>query len=730
MPMPKPPKLKSPSDVAESGDPYSCQRTGIYFCTHKGFNNWYGEHMAKFFGEPVLQFRRKKKKSLDVESSVKDIIAASAKPTKRLGSSESQGRLGRSKSRSDSRGRKEAAQVPRSKSPTKKGNRNISSAPASRLVGKTKKKNPGLTENNKKKTQPPPPQQAGAKAANRMVQTYPQKRVHSANAAGNVSSSRNTKGKKKKLLQRATKEFLPEKKVAAKQSAKPASAATSGKLFNSTDNAMEVLKNYVNQNGDGDLENLMESVDKREVSAAVLTLTNKSASPEVAVRLAQAGVVRKVIKLMKLELCGPWALHALLCMNNLSAFLLRSKTARTKYFSQPIMASLLKHVGMTVVAIVLEASGRDEESAVALAKAAVQLITTIAQASEDDTEMSELFRTHGGLHILLLLSYNKNMKEVGKMARILLGRFKNTEMAALKGSANVLGNGNDLISKIFHENLDKELEKRESLKSHQTSAFKRQRGEALKAHNLVEERRKKNLEFLKSQDEKSRELREKIMKRVESVNEKKRVEDEAERERIALKVKQRREALVEKRKEMDCLMQEKEAREKEERKRKAKEQSRVAREKEVLNEDKVKMWLESKRNEKKKRYQDEISRQKSEHEQNLKSLQQMRKQMDDVLARARQPRSPRRHKTISRRAGSRSPRSNSRIAKKGLKLLEGGISPPRINGKNFFPPLSLVGSSLKDSKSVSSSVENFDPTNIMRSPPSPIRVKPPSPARF
>ena len=129
---------------------------------------------------------------------------------------------------------------------------------------------------------------------------------------------------------------------------------------------------------------------------------------------------------------------------------------------------------------------------------------------QDDTEMSELFRTHGGLHILLLLSYNKNMKEVGKMARILLGRFKNTEMAALKGSANVLGNGNDLISKIFHENLDKELEKRESLKSHQTSAFKRQRGEALKAHNLVEERRKKNLEFLKSQDEKSRELRENI----------------------------------------------------------------------------------------------------------------------------------------------------------------------------------------------------------------------------
>ena len=60
-------------------DPYSCLSSSIYFCTHLGFNNWYQEHLTKFFGEVEYVPRRRKKKKLDMGSSVHDILATSTK---------------------------------------------------------------------------------------------------------------------------------------------------------------------------------------------------------------------------------------------------------------------------------------------------------------------------------------------------------------------------------------------------------------------------------------------------------------------------------------------------------------------------------------------------------------------------------------------------------------------------------------------------------------------------
>ena len=45
----------------------------------------------------------------------------------------------------------------------------------------------------------------------------------------------------------------------------------------------------------------------------------------------------------------------------------------------------------------------------------------------------------------------------------------------------------------------------------------------------------------------------------------------------------------------------------------------------------MKLWLENKKKETKKKYDLEIKAQQREHEQNLKALQHMRKQMDDII---------------------------------------------------------------------------------------------------
>ena len=182
---------------------------------------------------------------------------------------------------------------------------------------------------------------------------------------------------------------------------------------------MSTLKNYILQCGHDADDNydLIDAVDKRDVTAAIGVLTNKSSPPEVAVRLAQHGMVKTMIRLLMLEDCPPWATHTLLCLNNLSAFLLRAATAKLKYLNPQIMAALFSAVGKNVQAVLLQTVERRIHS---VGKAAMQLMGTIVQASEDDREMSKTFVRHGGLHMLLLLSHHEEMKEAAKMARIML----------------------------------------------------------------------------------------------------------------------------------------------------------------------------------------------------------------------------------------------------------------------------------------------------------------------
>ena len=168
------------------------------------------------------------------------------------------------------------------------------------------------------------------------------------------------------------------------------------------------------------------------------------------------------------------------------------------------------------------------------------------------------------------------------------------------------------------------------------------------------------------------------------------------------------------------------------------------------NEEKVKEWLEHKRSEKKKKHQEELHLQQREHEENLKALQAMRKQMDDVLARAKN-RSPRQRRgansdentSANRGKSKRKPRKNSPYAEvfglnadgttisidhsqtNRIKMVGVIKSPPRIKRDTSFPPL---GSSLDTS--IGTSTESFDPSTVTPSPPSPIRVKPPSPSRY
>ena len=730
MPMPKPRKLQKPEDVANSGDPYSCQRTEIYFCNHKGFNAWYEEHMSKFFGESTVA-RKPKKKSIDIESSVKDIIAAAAapkqKPKRRNDAGAGNKNAARTREqRQTSRSKTPTNQRQRSKSPTKTqgSHRSVSSAPTSRAT----------------KVDP-------------LHQTYPSRRSNSAEFQNNGRAAQAQPSSKNQRP--PTKEFLPAMMTGnvadpppppSHQTGETSSAkASHGKLFSPVENAMTTLKNFILQCGHDADDNydLIDAVGTRDVTAAIGMLTNKSSTPEVAVRLAQHGMVKTLIKLLMLEDCAPWATHTLLCLNNLSAFLLRSATARLKYLNPQIMAALLSTVGKNVQAILLQAAERNIHS---VGKAAMQLMGTIVQASEDDPEMSKTFVRHGGLHMLLLISHHEDLKEAAKMARIMLGRFGDKALRSLPS----IYEEHPAMSALFFENLEKELEKREEFKNRHQHSLKQQRDEKLKAHVLVEERRIKTQEFLQAQDEKAKALRAKISKRMESVMEKQQKEEEFERARLEALAVEKRNSLVEKRKEIDRMQQEKEEQEKDAKRRQAREKFRVEMEKERRNEEKVKEWLEHKRSEKKKKHQEELHLQQREHEENLKALQAMRKQMDDVLARAKN-RSPRQRRgatsdentSANRGKSKRKPRKNSPYAEvfglnadgttisidhsqtNRIKMVGVIKSPPRIKRDTSFPPL---GSSLDTS--IGTSTESFDPSTVTPSPPSPIRVKPPSPSRY
>ena len=115
---------------------------------------------------------------------------------------------------------------------------------------------------------------------------------------------------------------------------------------------------------------------------------------------------------------------------------------------------------------------------------------------------------------------------------------------------------------------------------------------------------------------------------------------------------------------------------------KQKEDLKLSMEKEKKNEEMMKLWLENKKKETKKKYDLEIKAQKREHEQNLKSLQLMRKQMDDIIKKNKKAKNPA-YKAKNRQ--SQSPRQKRAFAGTGLVLKANSIDKPKVS---TFPQLS------------------------------------------
>ena len=96
----------------------------------------------------------------------------------------------------------------------------------------------------------------------------------------------------------------------------------------------------------------------------------------------------------------------------------------------------------------------------------------------------------------------------------------------------------------------------------------------------------------------------------------------------------------------------------------------------------MKLWLENKKKETKKKYDQEIKAQQREHEQNLKALQFMRKQMDDIIRKNKKAKNSGHN---SKNRPSQSPRQKRAVAGSGLVLKANSIDKPK---GSTFPQLS------------------------------------------
>ena len=233
---------------------------------------------------------------------------------------------------------------------------------------------------------------------------------------------------------------------------------------------------------------------------------------------------------------------------------------------------------------------------------------------------------------------NSGDVEASKLSRVMLGKFSNDELNALLLSTSLFAssfNKNDsnaIITNTLAENVTKEIEKRDALKQRHKLALTRERNVALKAHEAVEQRRKKQSEFINNVDEKSLLLRDKIKKRMEVINARKEKAEQMEKEKVQEEMQRKRQELIKKRKEIDEFQRRKREKEREKRKLKEEEELRISIEKEKKNEEMMKAWLENKKKETQKKHEEEIKKQQREHEQNLEALQLMRKQMEKILA--------------------------------------------------------------------------------------------------
>ena len=79
--------------------------------------------------------------------------------------------------------------------------------------------------------------------------------------------------------------------------------------------------------------------------------------------------------------------------------------------------------------------------------------------------------------------------------------------------------------------------------NHQGS-LSRERNVALKAHEAVEQRRKKQSEFINNVDEKSLLLRDKIKKRMEVINARKEKAEQMEKEKVQEEMQRKRQELI------------------------------------------------------------------------------------------------------------------------------------------------------------------------------------------
>ena len=711
----KPPKLQTPAEVANSGDPYSCLSSSIYFCTHLGFNNWYQEHLTKFFGEVEYVPRRRKKKKLDMGSSVHDILATSTKSNSNgrakssgMDRSNSSNNIIKKKQSKTSRNNNETtkgkknSKRTRSKSPIKVPRRDVSSAPAKRSSKKRPSNHDNNNNNNYTKN-------------NKTLSTSPvveDKLYHSMSSTKTSKSSSNKnlqkaygssmKGKQISLRKTKVKAFLPEKKKPNEDAKRTINTserketAVNGKKMTlaTTENCIKTIKLFISQNGKGDENDLINSVDEKDVVAAVRNLTSKSAAPEVTVKLAQQQLVKSLLLLLKVQTVAPWTVYSLLCLTNMTAFLLRSRTARDKYFTINIIQHMFQMIGTNTIECILQ---NDDNNTYALSvlKASVKLLSTITQASEGDARFEEAFKTHGGLHTLVLASQCHDV-EASKLSRVMLGKFSNDELNALLLSTSLFAsssNKNDsnaIITNTLAENVTKEIEKRDALKQRHKLALSRERNVALKAHEAVEQRRKKQSEFINNVDEKSLLLRDKIKKRMEVINARKEKAEQMEKEKVQEEMQRKRQELIKKRKEIDEFQRRKREKEREKRKLKEEEELRISIEKEKKNEEMMKAWLENKKKETQKKHEEEIKKQQREHEQNLEALQLMRKQMEKILAKNK-------HKSKNnnkkKKSSSKSPRrkrdevDNVR-GKVGLKFKVTNVNKPSsTNSGSSFPPL-------------------------------------------
>ena len=559
----KPPKLYTPEEVSDSGDPYSCLRTSIYFCTHRGFNNWYEEHLTKFFGEVTQVRRKKKKKALDMGSSVHDIVAAAtskgngsaknsvkkaSKPLIERSNSSSKVRLPKKAKRQDSSSsvNRQSSRT-RSKSPIKV-KRNVSSAPAERAY----KKQPKDASRKVK------PRDELSFSAHPRLESSATSKSETKNAPDTMMS----KSRKKQI-----KEFLPEKKLKLPAKKEMTEARKTNKKVQSSlpkegksvlvtsESCMQKLQEFLDKYNAESIHESHNTADTRDIVIAVKVLASKCVSPEVTVRLAQQHLVKKMLQLLKLQPIAPWTVYSILCLVNMLSFLLRSSTAKNKYFTINIIQTIFQVIGATTVASMLE----DSDTSDSALKACMKLLASISQASEGDVKFSATLKTHGGLHALVLASQSKN-EEASKQARLMLGKFKSDELNALisstlllasSDSASYISKNSSTITDLLKKNVNLELERRDFLEKRHKIALQRERRMATKAHEEIERRRKKQSEFINSVDAKSLQQRDKIKKRMEAIHAKDELKEEMERKKLKEEMDTRREALIRKRREID-----------------------------------------------------------------------------------------------------------------------------------------------------------------------------------